>query len=180
MTFDMQAARELCEKASFRLTGNEIDEDLKTLVDQAAMLPAALDRIEELQADNIRKDGLIGRLMREGNDMPKTIAELESALQVEKSAHEETKYADAETSNRAFSRIAKQHAALQKLGQAKRARGKALIEERAGNIKMPCRYDGPLTRCDYSGTNRGWCKDCLQKERIRGLARDQLRREGLL
>jgi hypothetical protein len=48
MTFDMQAARELCEKASFHLTGNEIDEDLKTLVDQAAMLPAALDEIDRL------------------------------------------------------------------------------------------------------------------------------------
>ncbi len=59
----------------------------------------------------------------------KRIAELESALQVEKSAHEETKYVDAETSNQAFSWIAKQRAALKKLGQAKRARDKALIEE---------------------------------------------------
>jgi hypothetical protein len=46
---DIKAARELCEQATFHLTGNEMDEDLKILVDQAAMLPVALDRIEVLE-----------------------------------------------------------------------------------------------------------------------------------
>jgi hypothetical protein len=46
---DIAKARGLCGKASFHLTGNEIDEDLKILVDQAAMLPVLLDEIDGLE-----------------------------------------------------------------------------------------------------------------------------------
>jgi hypothetical protein len=73
-----------------------------------------------------------------------------------------------------------QHAALKKLGQARRARGKALVEERAKKIEVPCRYDGSMTPCDYSGSNTGWRKDCDQKPRIRRLACEQLHQEGKL
>jgi hypothetical protein len=57
---------------------------------------------------------------------------------------------------------------------------KALIEERAAHIEMPCRHDAMMTACDFSGTDTGWCEGCIQKERIRQKARDQLTSEGLL
>jgi len=173
MTFDMQAARELCEKASFHLTGNEIDEDLKILVDQAAMLPAALDRIEELQADNIRKDGLIGRLMAEGNDMPKTIdrltkriAELEGDLSDYKKVARDL---DRDLVKKAML-ADKQHAALKKLGQAKRARDKALIEERARRTSL----------VNFSPETRSTNEYRTQPDRMKDVAREQLRQEGLI
>ena len=50
MTFDLEKARALCNQATFKATGNPINEDLKLLVDQAGMLPAALDRILELES----------------------------------------------------------------------------------------------------------------------------------
>jgi hypothetical protein len=104
----------------------------------------------------------------------KRIAELEAALQVEKSSHEETKYADSEAANQAFSRIAKQRAALKKLGQAKRERGKALVEERArGN------YFDESQECEGYWWDRKNTDDCTQNQ-YREVARDQLRREKLL
>jgi hypothetical protein len=50
VTFDLEKARALCDQATFKATGNPIDETLKLLVDQAETLPAALDRIAELEA----------------------------------------------------------------------------------------------------------------------------------
>ena len=49
MSFDLEAASALCNQATFKATGNPINEDLKLLVDQAGLLPAALDRIAELE-----------------------------------------------------------------------------------------------------------------------------------
>ena len=50
MTFDLEKARALCNQATFKATGNPINEDLKLLVDQSCLLPAALDRILELES----------------------------------------------------------------------------------------------------------------------------------
>ena len=47
MTFDLEKARALCNQATFTIRGDH--EDLRLLVDQAGMLPAALDRISELE-----------------------------------------------------------------------------------------------------------------------------------
>ena len=47
MSFDLEAARALCNQATFTIKGDH--EDLKLLVDQAGLLPAALDRISELE-----------------------------------------------------------------------------------------------------------------------------------
>jgi hypothetical protein len=74
----------------------------------------------------------------------------------------------------------KQRAALKKLGKEKRARVKALVEERSKKIEVPCRYDSSMTSCDYSGSDTGWCKECTQKGKIRKLAREQLHQEGKL
>jgi hypothetical protein len=57
---------------------------------------------------------------------------------------------------------------------------KALIEKQAKTIMVPCRYDAGMTKCDFSGSDTGWCKGCVQKGRIRTLAREQLRKEGKL
>ncbi|WP_159300816.1 hypothetical protein, partial [Klebsiella pneumoniae] len=58
--------------------------------------------------------GMLADFNELNESQAKRIAELEAALHVEKSAHEETKYADSEAANQAFSRIAKQRAALKK------------------------------------------------------------------
>ena len=47
MTFDLEKARALCNQATFTIRGDH--EDLRLLVDQAGLLPAALDRISELE-----------------------------------------------------------------------------------------------------------------------------------
>lgn len=75
--FDMQKAREICEKATFHLTGVAIDEDLKILVDQASLLPAALDRIEELENE---AKALIGTALDRMEDQQATIESLKAAL----------------------------------------------------------------------------------------------------
>lgn len=90
MTFDMKTARALCNQATFTATGNPIDETLKLLVDQAGMLPAALDRISELEssakADEARLIAAAekARITYFGCDTPDHLAdrilELEEAL----------------------------------------------------------------------------------------------------
>ena len=146
MSFDLKAAREICS----RIKGYE-DPDGGNFADfQAAeMLPAALDEIERLQADNQK--------WREYN------------LQLDRK-------------NR------KLLAALKKLGKEKRERGKALVEERISGefsdwIENQCPHwdideepfcvelDGP---CEY---HEGKCPISMELHRI---AREQLRREGLL
>ena len=49
MSFDLEKARALCDQATFKATGNPMDGTLKLLVDQSCLLPAALDRISELE-----------------------------------------------------------------------------------------------------------------------------------
>jgi hypothetical protein len=117
-TFDLKAARKMHGDGypGFYLPREIMD-----------TFSAALDEIERLQADIITHDDA-WQNDRAAN--AKRIAELEAALHVEKSAHEETKYADSEAANQAFSRIAKQRATIKKLGTEKRDRGKALVEER--------------------------------------------------
>ena len=80
--------------------------------------------------------------------------------------------------------IAKQRAALKKLGQAKRERGKALVEERAQRLHREHRslrcdhYDSPecvevwQNFCDFAG--------CPHQKDFAKLAREQLRAEGKL
>ncbi|MCK9568696.1 hypothetical protein M0R72_07135 [Candidatus Pacearchaeota archaeon] len=139
------------------------------------LLPAALGEIERLTRlvdETVVQLGACRLVAKQiQNGQAKRIAELEAALQVEKSAHGGTKYAAAETSNQAFSRIAKQRAALKKLGEKVRQRGKALVEERARCIA-----------CDASGDFvdvRGEYMFRIVSPNI-NVARDQLRQEGLL
>lgn len=56
----------------------------------------------------------------------------------------------------------------------------ALVEERARTIRVPCKFDDAMSICDYSGSDTGWCKNCSQKDKIRKMAREQLRQEKLL
>ncbi len=173
MTFDVAKARALCEKASFHLTGNEIDEDLKTLVDQAAMLPAALDEIDRLihsvdeAVIQLGACRLVAKQIQ--HEQAKRIAELEAAL-------DEEKYENAD----ALIDICKLRAALKKLGQAKRARGKALVEERATNPAGRCKHASDDYVCDELDGNCGGWDECPCKDELRHDARDQLRQEGLI
>ena len=71
-----------------------------------------------------------------------------------------------------YEKIAKQRAALKKLGQAKRERGKALVEERArGN------YFDESQDCEGYWWDRNNTDDCTQNQH-REVAREQLHREG--
>lgn len=50
-----------------------------------------------------------------------------------------------------------------------------LVEERAKQIEVLCKYDDMEGKCVMGDT--GWCAGCKQKDRIRGLARQQLKAE---
>jgi len=170
MTFDVQAARELCEKASFHLTGNEIDEDLKILVDQAAMLPAALDEIDRLihlVDETVIQLGACRLVAKQiQNEQAKRIAELEGDLSDYKKIARDL---DRDLVKKAML-ADKQHAALKKLGQEKRARDKALIEERARRTSL----------VNFSPETRSTNEYRTQPDRMKDVAREQLRQEGLI
>ena len=147
-------------------------------------LAAALDEIERLRHD---VDSLTTALAAPGKtiiigseEQAKRIAELEAALQIEKSAHEETKFSDAEKFCRDQATVTKQRAALKKLGQAKRERGKALVEERAKTTGgILCEYADDELFC---AEREQWCdwESCTINNKARQKIREQLRAEGLL
>ena len=76
--------------------------------------------------------------------------------------------------------ITKQRAALKKLGQEKRARGKALVEERATNPAGWCKHASDDYVCDELDGNCGGWDECPCKDELRHDARDQLRQEGVI
>lgn len=53
-----------------------------------------------------------------------------------------------------------------------------LVEVHAKHIPMTCRYDDMEGRCVFE--DDGWCKNCKQKDKMRGMAREQLQAEGKL
>ena len=149
--FDLKAAREICIKLDLRYPARSlVDIDYQCAL-AAEMLPAALDEIErqanriaELEADleyyksgfhsergvHERVAAILGT-----DDAPwmlaqraiERIAKLEILLGVARKDEEWV-------ANKFGAKIDKQRAALKKLGQAKRERGKALVEERARRI----------------------------------------------
>jgi chromosome segregation ATPase len=195
MTFDMQAARDLlrvyapgfarpCEIEALAAALDRIEE-LEAKIEKAKTdnnhcvvadwkfeeyrkrIEEQANRIAELEAENgfakaaiDAKEALLsGSIQRiktlEGDlsDYKKTARDLDRDL-TKKAMHSD-----------------KQRAALKKLGQAKRARGKALVEERAGCIA-----------CDASGDFvdvRGEYMFRIVSPNINA-ARDQLRQEGLI
>lgn len=127
--------------------------DTGDLMKTTKWLYAALDEIERLQ---VRDAAMQAQIVENA----KRIAELEEASAFECRDLYET--------------IAKQRAALKKLGQAKRERGKALVEERArGN------YFDESQDCEGYWWDRKNTDDYTQNQ-YRENARDQLRQEKLL
>lgn len=138
MSFDLKAAQEAMTRATER---PNVATDIYHLA-ALTYLPAALDEIERLQADNQK--------WREYN------------LQLDRK-------------NR------KQRAALKKLCQAKRERGKALVEERSRGNHYGMSYedasDGEIERWIIDGEIDA---PKVYIERMRMESRAQLRREGKL
>ncbi|MCK9571640.1 hypothetical protein M0R72_22005 [Candidatus Pacearchaeota archaeon] len=156
MTFDMQAARDLlrayapgfarpCEIEALAAALDEIDR-LIHLVDETVIQLGAC----RLVAKQIQ------------NEQAKRIAELEGDLsdykKVARDLVKKAMLAD------------KQHAALKKLGQAKRARDKALIEERARRTSL----------VNFSPETRSTNEYRTQPDRMKDVAREQLHREGVI
>jgi len=152
------------------------------------LLPAALDEIERLihlVDETVVQLGACRLVAKQiQNEQDNRIADLEAALQVEKSAHEGTKYAAAETSNQAFSRITKQRAALKKLGEKVRQMDKALVEERAWHFVIGGADECIVPDEEYPTEEDCYCVEdptkCPAREYLLKAARDQLRGEGLL
>jgi DNA repair exonuclease SbcCD ATPase subunit len=106
----------------------ELEEDFK---DVRANKDNAEAHIEDLRKLNDDLMANCNSLRSRAQRAEARVAKLEAALQVEKSAHEETKYADSEAANQAFALIAKQRAALARLGPRSGQRGQeiSLLEE---------------------------------------------------
>ena len=81
-------------------------------------------------------------------------------------------------------RISKQHAALKKLGKAKRERGKALVEERTWHFVMGGADECIVPDEEYPIENDCYCvdepKNCPAFDYLKKIAREQLRVEGKL
>ncbi|MCK9571308.1 hypothetical protein M0R72_20335 [Candidatus Pacearchaeota archaeon] len=154
MTFDMQKARAVCEKATLgpwvawggRIThvGNfagELfnaglycrQEDIMFVVGARTLLPAALDRIEE---------------------QDKRIAELDAEAQSYHDRKEE---------------FAGRIAELKE----------SLVEERAARHRRRCIESDDDDWCEFPGSDEG-CEGCSLPGKIRDEAREQLRREGVI
>jgi hypothetical protein len=192
-TFDLKAARARCEKATpgpwidsdgyIICPGMEIRNckahDLIFIMESRSTLPAALDEIERLEAaylkaqnSNLLRKQAYESLEKIASEQAKRIAELEASLQRERAM--------------AFSKIQRQRHAIARLSEAKRDRGKALVEERAKRLvadRGDCLHRSPIknqliSRCD-KGIICDWCQ-CPIKDEWRDEAREQLRREGKL
>ena len=160
MTFDMQAARDLlrayapgfarpCEIEALAAALDEIDR-LIHLVDETVIQLGAC----RLVAKQIQ------------NEQAKRIAELEGDLSDYKKVARDL---DRDLVKKAML-ADKQHAALKKLGQAKRARDKALIEERARRTSL----------VNFSPETRSTNEYRTQPDRMKDVAREQLHREGVI
>ena len=152
MTFDMQRAREICG----RIKGYE-DPDGGNFADfQAAeMFPAALDEIERLihSVDEVVVQLSACRSVAKAiqNEQAARIRELEGAYRLFVESNTKIKIFEKKQTDGILAALdmyeelekknIKQHAALKKLGEAKRKRGKALVEERARRICHVCGND---------------------------------------
>lgn len=147
-TFDLKAAREAMTRATER---PNVATDIYHLA-ALTYLPAALDEVEQLQT---RDAAMQAQIVANA----KRIAELEKKY----------KWAWVKLAENGEI-LQKQRVALKKLGQAKRERGKALVEERA-QWNAICRDVGADPSDRYcTGEGEDGYPD----------ARDQLRREGKL
>lgn len=182
MTFDMQKASQICDNVQLDENG-----ELKAL-DQYAMAGAellrpALDEIERLGKWAIKNRDAATDLQYQLDEQvdivekqAKRIAELEILLDVARKDEEWV-------ANKFGAKIDKQRAALKKLGQAKRERGKALVEERAKDgAKLPelCDIVHDELMCPALDGNCEHWEGCPRKDKLRRIAREQLRREGKL
>jgi hypothetical protein len=191
MTFDMKAARQLCgpEMAIKRFRGTycgcpvvedsfffgedqfssftikndpALSERLGKLHDVFTKaldkIDAQAKRIAELEAVLSQAQRVIVESQKAEKQLRERIAELEGNV---KRQSEIIKLERIEFTNRYH----KQRAALKKLGQAKRERGKTLVEEQANQI---------------AGIPISHLKDRNEQERYRSEARQQLRQEKLL
>lgn len=148
MTFDMQKARQYAETSPLMSHAPYIvalDE-----IERQAKRIAELDA--EAQSYHDRKEEFAGR-----------IAELKESL-------DDEKYENAD----ALIDICKLRTALKELGQAKRERGKALVEKEACLTYNTPDEDGHLPIFDFDELSSD-AQDLLRER-----AREQLRREGLL
>lgn len=161
MTFDLKAARDALSRATERAN---VATDIYHLA-ALTYLPAALDEIEQ-QAK------CIAELQDDIKQLSATVADSDAVVIIR--------------SKEDLAIIAKQRAALKKLGQAKRERGKALVEERISGefsdwIENQCPHwdidvepfcvalDGP---CEYREGK------CPIRNELLDRAREQLRQEG--
>lgn len=141
MTFDMHRSRAVAEKCQSH--DDSIDHDYWNA--RAGMvLPTALNEIDRLQ---LRDAAMQAQIVANA----KRIAELEAGMKSGFTGYQ-------------YRIIEKQRAALKKLGQAKRARGKALVEERKLRMQL-----------DASRFGMG-----IPEEIAIARAREQLRQEGKL
>ena len=140
MTFDLKAARDALSRATKRAN---VATDIYHLA-ALTYLPAALDEIE-------RQAKRIAELQDDIKQLSAMVADSDAVVIIR--------------SKEDLAIIAKQRAALKKLGQAKRERGKALVEERVSEVyrnRPHDHYDDMITGADYAE------------------ARKQLRQEGKL
>lgn len=158
-TFDLKAAREAMARATER---PNVTTDIYHLA-ALTYLPAALDEIERQRARE--KEFVLASSKR-------TQFALDTAkFWIDQYERQAKRIAELEVDNQKWREYnqqlyranRKKHAALKKLGQAKRERGKALVEERA---KTACLLH-PIRLC-------GLTKEDYQE------AREQLRLEGKL
>lgn len=191
MTFDMRDAREIAEKCNSK---DESTDRNYWNSHAGRFLPTALDRIEELEAkietaktDNnhcIVADWKFEAYRKRIEEQAKRIAELDAEAQSYHDRKEEfagriaelkeslddEKYENAD----ALIDICKLRTALKELGQAKRERGKALVEKEACLTYNTPDEDGHLPIFDFDELSSD-AQDLLRER-----AREQLRREGLL
>jgi hypothetical protein len=203
MTFDMQAAQ-ICAVT----LGADTRIALKAALDEIERLQCIIDNPPE-EADWVADFALFDRGTRSGlveiekakkwhsayrkaqnsnmvraqqnESMAKRIAELEGNL-VTLGQSSQLRFTEFQSARE------KQHAALKKIGRAKRERGKALVEERAENIisgtsfcLVACAEEdvlGEEEECEYEGN----CElaVCPNADWYRRKAREQLHQEGKL
>jgi hypothetical protein len=139
-------------------------------------LPTALDEIKSQAASLDAAEALIRKNAETINRQAKRIAELEAITGVEITDHNlslirsilhgephtrEQRIRAFNLSGKVFRRMQKQRATLKKLGQAKRERGKALVNEVAARIA----YENNMQLCE--------CEEYAKCQ-----ARRQLRQDG--
>ncbi len=164
MTFDMQKAR------SIVTIGPRGGNWAGRYLDIASVMAAALNEIDRLihlvDETVIQLSACRSVAKQIQNEQAKRIAELEAATKnMQAIISGDLKYIEA-----ANQKTERQRATLKKLGQEKRARGKALIEERARRTSL----------VNFSPETRSTNEYRTQPDRMKDVAREQLHREGVI